>query len=1299
MSAPSRTTVARRGTLPAVVVISIWMLQLLGAVAPVRADEKADQAAAAAIADAKKSLNEKQYAPARDKFNAYIKTYPAGKDLNSARFALALLTLDGPRVATPAGQDRDYLGAIELLKPVLADAAFADRAMAIYYSAQAQRDLGLWTLKQIAAKPAEAAQLKAAAAQQFDAAGKQFIEAVHAFVERAKATPAAPAGDLPPDYEWAARARCDVADILLRTGKPREAAVIAQPFIKDPVHLRSQSRDLGRYLHGFASYTAGDTMTAARSLSLLAPFKDPEFGGQARFLLARIHHAAAERPEAAALYESLLTDFDAQVASARGIVNDANALKDNPRERTRLENLVRDPAPDHIEKASFHYATLMLELGQNGPAAERLMKFVQQYPKSPLMPEVHMRLGTALTRLKQYVDAIKVLSGLAEHPVFSYEAKWNLGRCWAGNFDPANAAQKQQALTNAVTQYRAAADAAAKANEPNAKLNRTDILLELADTQLGAGLPKDAAATYQQLVNDKVDAERVEQAHQRLVAALHLAGMYAESDAAVASFVATYPKSTLLAPVLFRHAENAFAQAEAAAKVPDAAAKPQAWRPAYEESIKRYDAVLAKYPDFGYAHLARFGQAMSLYKLQQYEKAIPVLSAIGSSDRSGELAIASYVQADCLLRTAPTNVDDAISAGRALQQVTEAIKHLEAFIPGNEARPEGALATLQVADCYLRVASIMADPAEKAKATAAALAIFVGFPTKFGANHALVGHALLGRCNTIAMQGDAASAMQRLVRFQNQPPYPTTSVAPLALLRLATMMQAQNRAAEAVPLLAAVRQQHESALLKDPQRAAWVPTIQYHHALALKETGKLTEAQAIFESVVKTFPQSNEAGDAAWRAGQCKIEITKAAIDAASAALAKPETKPEDAAKANAAIAAALAQLKEAVTYFDAQEAAAAQKARGGPAHLRMLYESAWLNRALGDREIEAAIRAKQADSITKREALAKAAAAPNQPPAKVYPIEVPAASIPLQPSQQKAIDKYKAIIDAASDAALAILARLELAELYAERGQLDLAVPMLTDAIDLEPEPALAERIHLRLGATLLERGDIKGATEHFASVAQSKTPAVYGEAHYRLAETKLAAKDFPAALALLVLFRDKGEFQNIPGVSDRAMLRLGDAYAYAAQPEPSRQAYENLIGRFGGSPHRFEARYQIAIARIAQKNFDDAINHLREAAKAGPAGQTALAAKAEVAIAACLIEKGQFAPAIAAAMPVTYIYDVPQVTAAALIQAGRGHFYLNQLDKAKELYTRVVKEFPNTPAAAEAQKFLDTPAAPAKK
>ena len=42
-----------------------------------------------------------------------------------AAIALALLTLDGPRIATPAGHDRDYLGAIELLKPVLADAAFA----------------------------------------------------------------------------------------------------------------------------------------------------------------------------------------------------------------------------------------------------------------------------------------------------------------------------------------------------------------------------------------------------------------------------------------------------------------------------------------------------------------------------------------------------------------------------------------------------------------------------------------------------------------------------------------------------------------------------------------------------------------------------------------------------------------------------------------------------------------------------------------------------------------------------------------------------------------------------------------------------------------------------------------------------------------------------------------------------------------------------------------------------------------------------------------------------------------------
>ena len=65
-------------------------------------------------------------------------------------------------------------------------------------------------------------------------------------------------------------------------------------------------------------------------------------------------------------------------------------------------------------------------------------------------------------------------------------------------------------------------------------------------------------------------------------------------------------------------------------------------------------------------------------------------------------------------------------------------------------------------------------------------------------------------------------------------------------------MRAQNQAAQAAALLATARQTYEPELAKDPARAGWVPLLQYHHGLALRESGKLSEARAAFAFVDKS---------------------------------------------------------------------------------------------------------------------------------------------------------------------------------------------------------------------------------------------------------------------------------------------------------------------------------------------------------------------------------------------------------------------------------------------------------------
>src|SRR5207248_1172720 len=110
--------------------------------------------------------------------------------------------------------------AIDNLQPLLGAKDFPDYPFVLYHFALAKRGQGVRELAEAVAKPPEAPQHKANANQRFDEAVAQFAAAVGAFTARAK-EPAADAKELPADLEWASRARCDQAEMLLRLNKAK----------------------------------------------------------------------------------------------------------------------------------------------------------------------------------------------------------------------------------------------------------------------------------------------------------------------------------------------------------------------------------------------------------------------------------------------------------------------------------------------------------------------------------------------------------------------------------------------------------------------------------------------------------------------------------------------------------------------------------------------------------------------------------------------------------------------------------------------------------------------------------------------------------------------------------------------------------------------------------------------------------------------------------------------------------------------------------------------------------------------
>jgi TolA-binding protein len=1234
-----------------------------------------DEAALLMLDSARRAYNERNLGFAVERFREFLQKFGGHREAVSAYYGLALALLDAPQ--------KDYKAITEALQQVAGRQEFPDRPVALYYMGTVARDVGTRTLAEAEAKPNEATQLRNQARERFDEAGRYFSEAAGAFSARAKAS-AAPAGGLHPDLEWAARSRCDQCEMLLRAGRSKEAGDLASAVLADPLLSKSRWRGLATYQVGYALFTQKDYQGAGRALSQLAPFKQ-EFGVHARYLLARVHHLCGERPEAAAGYKAALAGYDEQKKAAQQALQNPGALK--PEQKTFFETLVNSPPPEYLPRTLFYLSLLAAEEGRFAEAAGGFAAIVQQYPKFPLMTETQLRLGYCQLQLRNFPEAVKFLQPLAEHPQLGDQALWWLARCQVGAADPNNAPAFEQAVRGAMDLMRRAAERAGQLanNDPDARTRRADIQLDLADTMQLVKMYKEAAATYQTVMGEGANPDRAQEALQRQVTAYHLGGMYRESDEAAQRFVAAYPKSTLLPAVLFRSAENAFAVAAAAAAKPDLQNRQQELERLFGDAIARYQRLLDRYPEFQYANLARHGMATAYYQLGRYAEAIAVLERIPDADRNGDLAIVPYVLADCLIRTLPSEADDALQAAQVSDQAGRAARLLENFVASQPKVPQTPDAFIKLGSCYQRIAALLADPAEQRKAVETAHGAYERFLQQFPQDP-LMPTAVFERAKCRAMLGDLGGAVGELNRFLGDP-FKNSPIAPLALLRSGALQRAQNRAAEAVKVLEQARAQHEEALLKDPARSAWVPMLHYEQALGLKESGKLPDARALFEALATKFPGSPEATNAVWRAAQCRREELTGILAAARAAMVKQGAKPEEIAAARNAMEEGLRGVGQTLDALQLQADDLGKKAAGSEAHLRILYEAAWCYRALADIELEAARQKLQREAVAEAHArLAKRLPA-GQPPLDLRPPDIPLSKIAMRLTESTARDYYRRLIEAAPTAPLALHARLELAEMHAQRGDHDRAISLLTEAMEKGPAADLGEQIKLRLASELLAKGSPKAAMLLAEAIAKNINHPRAPQARYVVGEAHAQLKEWPKAVELLVPFRDHGPFQNIPDLTDRALLRLGQAYAQMSQWDPSRQAFEQLVGRFPQGPWADEGRYGMGWAWQSQKQLDNAVNAYNEVVRRTAAE---VAAKAQLQIGLCRLEQKRHPEAIQALLAVPLTYNYPEWSAAALCEAARAYMELRQPAEAAKLWRQVVKDYSTSPWARVAQQGL---------
>jgi TolA-binding protein len=1200
-----------------------------------------DQQADMILSSARRAYNEKNYAFAASRFREFLGKFGNHKEANSARYGLALALIET--------QPPDWQEALNQLQPLAGNKDFAEYRFVLYYLGSARRGLGLKELDQALAKPAEAAQRNNQAQQHFEEAARQFAAATQVFSTRAKETKP-DAKELPADFEWSAKSRCDQAEMLIRTRKLKEAQALTVPFVSDPLWTKSRYRNLGLYCHGYAGFLLKDNQSAGRSLNMLTPFADPAFGTHARFLLARVHHLSEELNEAARHYEGVKTDYESQKAAAVESLKQPDRFKNDPHEKVRLEKLGRDPPPEYIAQAVFFLGVLQYEASRFAEALTHFAAFPAQYSRSPLAADAQLRAGFCQVQLRQFAEAVKTLQPLADkEPRLADQAIFWLAKSQVGLADPANPAAYSQNLKTAIDTFRRASDKAQSliATDPDARSRKGEILLELADTQQLAHQANDSVATCKQILNEKLIESRTEEILQRLAAALHLAGDYAGSDQVCLQFQKTYPQSSLLPAVLFRFAENAHLMALAAEKTNN---RPERDR-LTDEAAKRYQTIVEKYPDFQYAGLARYGWAMTFYGKGNLEKTKEILEAIPATERTGELALVPYLLADCLLRSAPVKVDDALAAGKAQEELQSAAEMLETFCGAQPTSPQAPDALLKLGLCYQRLAGLLADPQERAKMLTSARAAYEKIINQFP-KHPNQPQAIFERAKVLAQAGDMGSAINELQRFQNDP-LKTANIAPMALIRLAMLYRAQNKPMDAVNLLSQCRQQHEANLLKDPSRAGWAALLAYHQGASLQEAGKLAEARPIYEGLIKQFPGIPESAEAAMRRGQCMKEMGRQKLDSAVKRLSAGQIKPEESQAIIKLGQEAIKDLNDASTFLAEQAEQLKQKQPTWEVRARLLYETAWTYRSLGTESAAGA----------------------------VVPVEK------VRKSDERAKETYQALITAFPDLPIALDARFELSELLAHGGEHDAAIKVLNEALDKEPQPELADKIRMRLGACYAAKKDAKSALAQFDAVARNPKSSLIAQAHYRAGECLLELGDFGQSAARLAVFRDQQPFQSIPDLTDRALLRLGHAYEKQKQWDQSRQAHEQVVGRFPQSPWVNEARYGIGWAWQNQKQFDQAVNMYNQVIAATAAE---VAARAQLNIGLCRLEQKRFTEAANEFLIVSTTYDYPELTAAALTEAARAYAAMKEHAKAERLLRRVLKDHPKSHWAEVAQQRL---------
>ena len=655
-------------------------------------------------------------------------------------------------------------------------------------------------------------------------------------------------------------------------GKYKEARQAFEEFVKvAPDH---PSAPTGRYRIGETSYVLGDLAEARRSLELYVG-SGP---GDRRYLQAAWSHLgdiAARQDDldaARRAYENALKgDPQGSLANrARlGLGRTLAARRETAAALKVLRELAAKGGPEWADKAWLEVGRVEANAGRWPEAVEALESLEKAAPRSPVLAEARIDRAEALGKLGRPDEAVALVRPIAGDPAqpLAAPAADALGSLLLAAGKPAEALV---AFDEALGRFAAS---------PSAPLIR----FHAAEAALAAGKGDDARGRFLALAEDDPKASWADDAQLRAASLALDAKDYPAARRIAAGFAEKFPTSPLKADAHLVDARAALASggAKEAIDVLNAAIAEDRPRPevaqamaytlglAYGKAGQPEKAAevldrLAKSPTAPVAADARFLLGQADFEAGRYAEAIAALEQYLAEKPRGDVADAALAR-----------IGQAQAALGKPDEADATLAKLAAGFPASPALPptrlrlaEAALSARQ----YDRAAGLFRPLAEGGNPTIRARALSgLGWSLLQGgqpAEAAVAFGKLIGAMPDDPLAAEAAFARARALEDAKQADgaeaayasavekYPKAAEAGPAALALARLQAEAKKPEAAAASFARVDRDYA----KTSGEAADAVLVEW--AWALLDAGKAAEADAVFERILKEYPDGPRAAEA-----------------------------------------------------------------------------------------------------------------------------------------------------------------------------------------------------------------------------------------------------------------------------------------------------------------------------------------------------------------------------------------------------------------------------------------------------